>query len=67
MCNCSSNSLVPRRSSAPSPRTLFAVYDGETPVTAPFRSQDAAITKRNKMCSSEVDPCQLTVEIYEAP
>lgn len=67
MCNCSSNSLTPRRSAVASPRTLFAVFNGAgEPVTAPFRSQDAAITKRNKMCNNEVDPCQLTVEIYEA-
>ena len=69
MCNCvkSSPALLGQRRphASAKPRTLYAVFNGEERVSAPFRSVGAAEQKCERLCQGQ-DDCALTVEIYEA-
>jgi hypothetical protein len=67
MCNCvkSSPALLGQRRPRASaqPRTLYAVFDGEERISAPFRSVGAATQKRERLCQGQ-ENCTLTVEVY---
>lgn len=67
MCNCVKSSpalLGQRRPRATAqPRTLYAVFDGDERVSAPFRSHDAAQQKLARLCQGQ-ENCTLTVETY---
>lgn len=66
MCNCAKRApgVGRRQLSGPRSRVLYAVYDGELQVTAPFRSWEGAENKRLRLCSALGDGC--TLETREA-